>query len=230
MFELRSHPPLATLPSFQQGLFYVQDPSTLLAVCELAPRPGERVLDLCAAPGGKTTFIAQLMQNQGPVVAEDNDPARLARVQENCLRLGVSCVQVQRPDTGSGIEVPTKGEGQAGAAQKFDRVLLDAPCSNTGVMRRRVELRWRIQPAEIERLRGVQLRLLRRAVSRLRPGGTLVYSTCSLEPEENQQVVQEFCRETAGVQCVAERVLTPVQDHVDGAYVARLITQDTNPG
>ena len=143
VFRLESHPPLAGLRSFQEGLFYVQDPSTLLAVRELGPRPGETVLDLCAAPGGKTTFIAQLMENRGSIVAQDNQPDRLELVRENCARLGITCVE--------GI-----GRGQRNRETgdlKFDRILVDAPCSNTGVMRRRVDLRWRIRPEEIERLR-----------------------------------------------------------------------------
>jgi 16S rRNA (cytosine967-C5)-methyltransferase len=214
LFELRAHPPLSTLPSFQQGLFYVQDPSTLLAVHELAPRPGERILDLCAAPGGKTTFIAQWLRNEGQIIAQDNDPVRLARVQENCQRLGVTCVQLRVSDC-----VPEEATNQP--APPYDRVLVDAPCSNTGVMRRRVELRWRIQPAELERLQNVQLRLLRQAVNCLRPGGTLVYSTCSLEPEENQQVIQEFSRQCPELKWESEQMLTPMRERVDGAYVAR---------
>ena len=218
LFELRSHPPLRTLPSFQQGRFYVQDPSTLLAVQELAPQPGDRVLDLCAAPGGKTTFIAQLMGNQGCIIAEDNDGQRLKRLRENCHRLGVTCVQAQETNASiSGSPTPA----HAAARRTFDRVLVDAPCSNTGVMRRRVELRWRIQPPEIERLRATQLRLLHRAAAQVRLGGTLVYSTCSLEPEENQAVIEVFRREHPAFELQTERELTPIHDGVDGGYVAR---------
>jgi len=209
VFELRSHPPLASLQSFQQGGFYVQDPSTLLAVRELNPQPGETVLDLCAAPGGKTTFIAQLMQNRGSVLAHDADSGRLKLLQENCERLGVSCVQIS--------------PALISDSQHFNRILVDAPCSNTGVMRRRVDLRWRIQPAEIERLRKVQFDLLRQAASRLKPGGTLVYSTCSLEPEENAQLVAGFLSGQKELRLDSERQLTPFADGVDGAYVARLL-------
>ena len=203
-FELREHPPLATLPSFQAGLFYIQDPSTLLAVSVLDPQPGERILDLCAAPGGKTTFAAQQMRNEGAIVAQDSDPARLKLVAENCARLGVTCVSSAPPENA------------------FDRVLVDAPCSNTGVMRRRVELRWRVQPSELERLVVLQLDLLRRAASLLKPGGVLVYSTCSLEPEENEGVVEQFLAGTAEFRRESERSLLPFVDKVDGAYVARL--------
>src|SRR5262249_15997100 len=137
--------------------------------------PGERVLDLCAAPGGKLTFMAQLMRNEGVLVAHDVSSERLKRVEENCARLGVTCVQTVLPATLDSI-----------SEKSFDRVLVDAPCSNTGVMRRRVDLRWRIGEKEIERLGREQLTLLRQAATRLKPGGTLVYSTCSLEREENK--------------------------------------------
>ncbi len=210
VFELKSHPPLATLPSFQQGYFYVQDPSTLLAVRELNPQPGETILDLCAAPGGKTTHIAQLMQNQGKLVAHDNAPERLKLIVENCTRLGVTCVE-----TLSNLEFEIWN-------LKFDRILIDAPCSNTGVLRRRVDLRWRIRAEEIQRLRATQLDLLKRAAPLLKPGGTLVYSTCSLEPEENHAVVEQFLREQPGFKLECSRELLPFADEVDGAFVARL--------
>ena len=212
VFELRGHPPLSTLPSFQQGWFYVQDPSTLLAVRELNPQPGENILDLCAAPGGKTTLIAQLMENRGMIVAQDIEAGRRRMIEENCARLGVNCVRIIEP-----CELNAQNQ-----APQFDRILVDAPCSNTGVMRRRVELRWRIQLAEIERLRVVQLGLLRQAAALLKPGGTLVYSTCSLEPEENSSVVKEFLGDTAGFACNQERELIPFIDGTDGAFVATL--------
>ena len=104
----------------------------------------------------------------------------------------------------------------------FDKILVDAPCSNTGVMRRRADLRWRIQPPEIERLRAAQLALLRQAAVALKPGGILVYSTCSLEPEENAEVVKQFLAEHNGFKCERERELLPFADSVDGAFVSRL--------
>jgi 16S rRNA (cytosine967-C5)-methyltransferase len=210
IFELKSHPPLASLPSFQQGLFYLQDPGTLLAVRELDPRPGDQVLDLCAAPGGKTTFIAQLMKNQGRLIARDHAPDRLKLIQENCARLGVTCVET------------AMSSESASRPPEFNRILVDVPCSNTGVMRRRVDLRWRLRPEEIKRLRSAQLELLRAAAAQLLPGGTLVYSTCSLEPEENGEVVKTFLSENAPFQLQHERQLLPFTDGVDGAYVARL--------
>jgi 16S rRNA (cytosine967-C5)-methyltransferase len=213
VFKLKAYPPLATLPSFQQGLFYIQDPSTLLAVHELAPKPGESILDLCAAPGGKLTYIAQLLRNEGRLVGRDSSSERAKLIAQNCARLGVSCVE----------SLPPAAAGHPPSAIKgFDRVLLDAPCSNTGVMRRRVDLRWRIRALELNRLRAEQLELLRQAAESLKPGGLLVYSTCSLEPDENQEVVREFLHRTPGFELLGDRELLPIADGVDGAYTARL--------
>lgn len=211
VYELKSHPSLATLPSFQQGLFYVQDPSTLLAVQLLEPHPGEVVLDLCAAPGGKAAFIAQKMGNQGRILAQDTSPRRLELVRQNCARLGLT-----------GVE-PALSSGSPPPVPLVDRVLVDAPCSNTGVMRRRVDVRWRLQPEEIARLARVQRALLEQAAARLKPAGTLVYSTCSLEPEENEEVVRGFLAAQPRFRLAEERTLRPFAEGVDGAYAARLI-------
>ena len=207
VFRMKNHPPLGTLGSFEQGLFYIQDPSTLLAPGMLEASGGETVLDLCAAPGGKTTFIAQLMSNSGRIVAQDIEPARLKLVQENAGRLGATCISTEPIQEGL----------------MFDRVLVDAPCSNTGVMRRRVELRWRIKPEEIKRLAQTQMNILKAAAKRVRIGGALVYSTCSLERDENQGVVGQFLAENNGFSLDQEREITPIIDGVDGAYCARLV-------
>jgi 16S rRNA (cytosine967-C5)-methyltransferase len=210
-FELKAHPPLNSLASLRDGWFYLQDPSTLLAPVLLAPKSGETVLDPCAAPGGKTTFIAQLMNNEGRIVASDIEPNRLRLVKDNCLRLGVTCVDFNQ-------SLLTSAPMEKG----FDKILIDAPCSNTGVMRRRVDLRWRISEAEILRLQKTQLELLNQAVPKLKSGGILVYSTCSLEPEENSDVVKKFLNEHSNFTLETERQLLPFADGVDGAYVARL--------
>jgi len=252
VFELKSHPPLNSLASFRDGWFYIQDPGTLLAVCQLGSQSGETILDFCAAPGGKTTFIAQLMNNQGCIVAQDVSGKRLKWIQENCARLGVTCVETvvsdwarphpdplpqEREQPSATREISNRvrfadrlttipslpaGEGR-GEGKLFDRILVDAPCSNTGVMRRRVDLRWRIQPEEIERLRNAQLDLLKQAATRVKPGGVLVYSTCSLEPEENQEVVKQFLGDHADFKLESERELLPFADNVDGAFVAALV-------
>lgn len=211
-FELKSHPSLNSLASLRDGWFYVQDPSTLLAPAMLGTLPGETILDACAAPGGKTTFIAQLIQNQGRIIARDLSPDRLRLVRENATRLGATCVEIA-PQAPSALD---------SRPSTFDRILVDAPCSNTGVLRRRVDLRWRIQVGEIARLRATQLELLQTAAGLVKPGGTVVYSTCSLESEENSGLIQEFLTSQPGWKLMAERQLLPFVDQVDGAYVARL--------
>jgi len=209
VFELRRHPPLTTLGSFQDGWFYIQDPSTLLSVRQLDPQPGETILDLCAAPGGKTTYIAQRMVNHGRLAARDYQPERLKLLEQNALRLGATCLDFSA----------TPGP--------FDRILVDAPCSNTGVLRRRVEARWRVQPAELNRLSKRQSALLSQAATELKPGGLLVYSTCSLEQEENEEVVRRFLENHPGFELESQRQLLPFLDGVDGAYVAVLRRKST---
>jgi 16S rRNA (cytosine967-C5)-methyltransferase len=208
VYQLLSHPPLAQLRSFQDGLFYIQDPSTLLAPEMLQPQPGEYILDLCSAPGGKTTYLAQQMNNQGRIVAQDIDPDRLKLVHENARRLGADIITTEAP-----------------ADAIYDRILIDAPCSNTGVMRRRVDLRWRVKPDEIKRLALVQMQLLKQAARKIRDGGTIVYSTCSLEREENSAIIREFLAGHSSFTLIEERELLPMVDGVDGAYVAKLLAR-----
>ena len=213
MFELKAHPPIVQLPSFEQGLFYIQDPSTLAAVDELGPQPGETVLDLCAAPGGKLTYMAQLMGNAGRLIAHDLNTDRLRLIETNCKRLGVTCVESILPSQLASRE-----------PSPYDRILVDAPCSNTGVMRRRVDLRWRLRPNEITRLAKTQTELLRQSVPLLKPGGTMVYSTCSLEPEENEAIVDWALREFPQLKLQTSKVTTPFTDKVDGAFVAKMVS------
>ncbi len=217
VFQIENPAGMTQKDLFLSGALYVQDPSTLLSVDWLDPQAGERILDLCAAPGGKTTYIAEKMGDKGEIVACDTVTARLALVEENCLRLGIQSVTCRlvgaRP-------LPENFDNA------FDRVLADVPCSNTGVLRRRVDLRWRLKSSEIRQLTQRQLALLRRAASAVKSGGTLVYSTCSLEPEENSAIVSEFLDEDARFHLVSERQLTPYQDSCDGAYVALLKRKD----
>lgn len=211
MYALETEGTPAALASFAEGKFYIQDPSTLASVQELDPRPGENILDLCAAPGGKTTAIAQRMQDDGAVLAIDIDESRLDRLRENMTRLGLSCIQ---PKALAQIDLPRSGP--------FDRILIDAPCSNTGVMSRRVDVRWRLNARELPVLARAQLDLLKRAAPLLKPGGVLVYSTCSLEAEENEDVVAAFLSKRQDFNQDSARTLTPMKDQTDGAFVARL--------
>ncbi len=195
------------------GLCYVQDPSTLLAVDLLAPQPGELVLDTCAAPGGKTTYIAQLMANEGRLVACDLYESRVARLRENLHRLGVRNARTLTHDC-------MTAEPPAGLTG-FDRILVDAPCSNTGVIRRRVDVRWRLTDEDFLRMPAQQLALVRRAAALLRPGGTLVYGTCSLEPEENDLLVERALAEIPGLHFLESRRTLPFTDAIDGAFAAK---------
>jgi 16S rRNA (cytosine967-C5)-methyltransferase len=199
------------LPGFVQGWFAVQDESAIAAAALLDPQPGERVLDLCAAPGGKTTHLAALMKNEGRILATDVDRDRLRRVEESCRRMGAAIVETRI--------VPRDAFDLPG--EMFDRILLDVPCSNTGVLGKRPEVRWRLRPDDIVELSGIQTRLLRSAGKHLVPGGRLVYSTCSIEPEENQGVVDRVLSERPEIVLIQEIHHHPGRP-ADGGYQALL--------
>lgn len=203
-----------------QGLCYVQDPSTLLACDLLAPHPRETVLDACAAPGGKTTYLAELMHNSGRIIACDIFESRVERLRENLHRLGVRNTQPLHLDVLSA----------AGTApltpDTFDRILIDAPCSNTGVLRRRVDVRWRLTDEDFIRMPITQLALVRKLTPLLKPGGTLVYSTCSLETEENDRVVEHVLETIPQLRFVESRRTLPFKDGVDGAFAAKFVRED----
>ncbi len=205
-------------PALEKGDCYVQDPSTALACEMLQPTAGETVLDACAAPGGKAAYLAEMMQNQGTLLAADRDEARRQRLRDNLVRLGLANVRTLRCDWLEEESVRAAGL----EACSFDKILLDAPCSNTGVMRRRVDLRWRLRPADFQRMPDLQVRILQAVTPLLKPGGSLVYSTCSLEPEENGGVVEAFLRGAPEFGLTITKVSQPFRDGFDGAFAARL--------
>lgn len=213
VFCLRSHPPIARLKTFRDGWFYLQDPSTLLAVEMLDPKPGELIIDLCAAPGGKTTYLAQKVGCEGRIVAVEPDARRRELLSSNCERLAATCVQV----------IPIEQLAALCPAGSADAVLVDVPCSNTGVLRRRVDVRWRLNGAEFERLQVRQSHLLETAAEFVRPGGRLIYSTCSLEPEENEGQTVRFLADRPLFRLERQRQLLPPGSASDGAYAARLL-------
>jgi len=215
-FEFVEFDSLAT-NALTWGHCYIQDPSTLLACQVLDPKPGERVLDACAAPGGKTGYIAQLMQNLGMIVACDRDLERLETLKENMARLGVVIAHILRHDWTSSHVPP-----EIATLAPFDRILVDSPCSNTGVMRRRADLRWRLRRTDFDRMQQLQIEIVRALIPLLKPNGVLVYSTCSLEPEENSGAMKQFLDDNPAFRLERERELIPFTDGVDGAYVARL--------
>lgn len=180
------------LPGYTEGRFYVEDEAAQLIPLLLDVQPGQRVLDACAAPGGKATHLAALMENRGEIVAVDRATTRLDRVTANCRRLGVTILTPLVGDlralVGAGIVSHPK------LSRPFDRILLDAPCSGLGVLRRHPEGKWYKTPESIAQHRQMQVELLAVTSRLLRPGGVLVYSTCSIEPEETVSVLDEFCR------------------------------------
>ncbi|WP_130470829.1 16S rRNA (cytosine(967)-C(5))-methyltransferase RsmB [Candidatus Magnetaquicoccus inordinatus] len=171
------------IPGYGNGWFAVQDQAAQWVAPLLAPQPGECILDACAAPGGKTAHLAALAGNQLRLTAVEKDPARLPRLLENMQRLRVQEVEIVTGDAGDPALL---------AGRSFDRALLDVPCSGTGVIRRHPEIKWRRQPEDLQRLCVEQQRILQAVATRVKVGGTLVYATCSLEPEENEQQVEHF--------------------------------------
>lgn len=211
VFKMRRIPP----DWLSDGLGYVQDPSTLVAPDLLDPQPGERVLDACAAPGGKATYMAQKMEGRGEVIACDLYESRVSRLRENVARLGAANVRVHLLDFMMPLEA-----GSPLLDSPFDRILLDVPCSNTGVIRRRVDVRWRLTEEDFLRMPFQQMALVRRAVPLLKSGGKLVYSTCSLEPEENAGVVGVIQREFPELELEETQSVLPFRDGIDGAFAA----------
>ncbi len=204
--------------AISQGHCYIQDPSTAIACQILNPEPGERILDACAAPGGKTGYIAQLMKNRGAIAACDRDPERLQIVKENMACFGVEIAHIFCHDWTRG-RVPA----QIASMAPFHRILVDAPCSNTGVMRRRVDVRWRLQPADFLRMQERQVEMLRAIIPLLGANGVLVYSTCSVEPEENEQVGRRILDAPSDLRLIEEKSSLPFRDGFDGAFAAKFI-------
>ncbi len=205
------HARIEDLPGFAAGWFAVQDESAMSAAALLAPQPGERVLDLCAAPGGKTTHLAELMLNQGSILATDVSAERLARVAESAARLGLDIIE-PRLVARDGSDIPLG---------PFDAVLVDAPCSNTGVLGKRPEARWRLKRADFQELPELQRRLVEAAADRLVCGGRLVYSTCSIDDAENERVVLAVLAARPQLELVESRGHIPGQPG-DGGYQALL--------
>jgi 16S rRNA (cytosine967-C5)-methyltransferase len=204
--------------ALHSGHCYIQDPGTVIACQLLDPKPGEKILDACAAPGGKTGYIAQLMENQGAIVACDRDPERLQNLKANVVRLGARMIHAVTHDW-----MRDRLPKEIASATPFDRILVDAPCTNTGVMRRRIDVRWRLRPVDFIRMPNEQFIITRAAVCLLKPGGVLVYSTCSLEPDENEEVVCRLLAEMSILRLEAERYSLPFRDGFDGAYAAKLV-------
>jgi len=174
-------------PAFLDGRFTVQDEASQLVVGLLDPQPGDRVLDTCSAPGGKATAIAERIGDEGCVVALDRHARRLGLVQRAARRLSLPNIVCSERDATRSLRNIAAGDG-------FDRVLVDAPCSGLGTLRRNPDARWRIRPGDPARLAEVQAAILHNAAATVKPGGVLVYSTCTLLTEENEAIVESFLK------------------------------------
>ncbi len=208
-----------------KGWVSVQDVSTGLPILALEPQPGEKILDMCAAPGGKSGYIVEKMQNKGILLALDRYLSRIRLTRDNLQRLGYSNFQVIVADSNF---VPCN--------ILFDRILVDAPCSGLGVLSKRVDLKWKRTEKDIQNMKVVQLSLLQSALNSLKSGGIIVYSTCTIEPEENEKVIEEFLERNPNVQLEELRGMIPdkylinkyfVQTfphkhQMDGSFVARM--------
>jgi 16S rRNA (cytosine967-C5)-methyltransferase len=170
---------LRLLPGFAEGQWCVQDRAAQRIASLLAPQSGQRVLDACAAPGGKSTHLAELMGDQGEIWAVDRSSARLERLRRNAERLGLNCIRTLAVDA---LVLASEKPAWIGY---FDRILLDAPCSGLGTLARHADARWRINPEAIEALVKLQRSLLEALLPLLKPGGRLVYATCTVHPAEN---------------------------------------------
>lgn len=216
---------IAELEEYRSGLFAVQDQGAILVGHAVDPEPGMSVLDVCAAPGGKANHLAELMGNEGRVVAIDVSPARLALVEQSARRLGNTILTTRAMDATN---------ASVAFGEKFDRVLVDAPCSGLGTLARRPDIRWRKSEADIEGLRLLQSELLADASKLVAPGGLLVYSTCTISERENERVVEEFMACEHGFEPAPAGVLEslgggryfvqllPDTHGCDGTFIARM--------
>lgn len=217
----RSFSPAAD-PWLDRGYYYVQNESSALVAHALAPQPGETVYDLCAAPGGKTTHLAQLMDNRGRIIAVDQTDEKVAMIEENAARLRISIIE------------PMVGDAAVLKLPPADRVLVDAPCSGLGVLRHRPDARWRRRERDILSLAELQRRILANAAAMVKPGGTLVYATCTTEPEENEDTVRWFLKRHPGFilsplpqwfppsQHVGMLSILPFIHGIDGFFICKL--------
>lgn len=208
--------------AYLDGLFYVQDRTAAQTIALLSPQPGWTVLDLCSAPGGKAAAMALRMRDQGTILASDIDAERLKRVRENTQRLGLQCIEI----------VPAERvEAAARKQERLDAIVLDVPCSNTGVLARRVEARWRWSQSQSDKLVQMQRQLLEKAASLARAGTRILYSTCSIQPEENEKQVEWFLQRHHNLKLEKQKLTfpateTPEQLDHDGGFAA-VLTQDS---
>ena len=204
---------------FREGTAYAQDPSTSFAPKMLGTHSEAVVVDACAAPGGKAILLAQIMGNQGVIYACDSKSRRLATLRQNLRTYGVTNVKTFQHDW---LQEP-QATMPPWYPEQCDKLILDVPCSNTGVMRRRVDVRWRLTPESFCEAQATQLALFRRCLPTVKRGGDIVYSTCSLEAQENREVVNTIISEHEGLTLADEKRVLPFADGIDGAYAALIL-------
>lgn len=210
----KTHGSLDDFQILREGLCQVQDESSMTAARLLNPAPGDFVIDCCAAPGGKSTHLAELMQNRGKILAVDIHESKLKHIRENAQRLGIKIIEPLALDA-------RKIGGRF--FEQADKVLVDAPCSGLGVIRRRADLRWKKNPDELKALPDTQLKILSSAAKALKPGGNLVYSTCTILRRENQDVVEKFLAANENFRLVEMQTLLPHVTNTDGFFTAKLV-------
>lgn len=225
---------IRALPSFLRGWFQVQDEASQLISHILSPMPGQKILDACAAPGGKTTHLAQLMENSGDIYALDSNISRLKLLEESCKRLGITNVNVFKGDASYPLEF----------REKFHGILVDAPCSGLGTLRRNPDSKWKKKKEDIVFLSRLQLSILNNLADYVKESGVLVYSTCTLAPEENEEIIESFLQTNPAFRLadISELLPPPYVDmiddrgffhsfphlhHMDGFFAARLIKHST---
>ena len=215
---------IENLPGFAEGLFQVQGEASQLVLSLLLPQPGERILDACAAPGGKSTYIAELMHDRGETIAIDISPRGIERIRQNINRLGLKSVRAVRADI-------SERSAELGIAP-YDRILVDAPCSGLGTLRAHPEIKWNRDENDIRRLSGLQLKILNQVSGHLKPAGILVYSTCTLTVEENERNVEGFLAAHTEFELEdAARYLPQQAKHmVRGKYFQALPQRDNTDG
>ena len=229
--RLEGPPPTSELPFFKEGLYVIQDEASQLVTSVLDPGPGERILDACAAPGGKTTHIAQHMENRGEILAIDLNREKLTKIEEGCQRLGIKIVKTRAGDAARSLPFPEGIE--------FDRILADVPCSGFGTLQRNPDLKWKRGEEDIHRLSRLQSSILENASRYLKKGGILAYSTCTVFREENEAVVERFLtghpeyRPDRNDTILPEKFSSfiengyfktfPLREGMDGFFAARLV-------
>jgi 16S rRNA (cytosine967-C5)-methyltransferase len=228
---LQNPPPTSELPFIKEGFYIIQDEASQLVTAILDPKPGEQILDACAAPGGKTTHIAQRMGNQGEIFALDLNRGKVILIEEMSQRLGIKIVKTIKGDATKSLPIPQE--------LRFDRVLADVLCSGFGTLRKNPDLKWRRGEEDIKRLGGLQFSILKNLSDYVKEGGVLVYSTCTIFHEENEDVVEKFLKGHPEFQLDRIREILPEKyhpfiqdgyfktfppkDEMDGFFIARMI-------